>query len=388
VKTVVTRYTTAERCAAIERLVQEWCARPEAFEHAVTETVAATGLRSETVATQLARIVEHLSAATMLDLLDAEIGDHRMLDGWVDVHGRPSRALAPRRTLHLVSGAVPGLAIESALWGMAIGGLHLVKPSHDDASIEDFLEFARQQEPELASHLDLVDEIVWTHYDAAVVYGSDRTIELVRRHLGQTAAVAAFGARDGLAVVTSAGMNAIPDWAAQVAQDVARFDAAGCMTPRRLVVVGTMDDALRAQQLLDAAIEEHRDRTFARRTAIRRDIDARMLAAVAVRTGTDPTESSEPLPSSDHTSIVDTVDVLAVASIAELIDALYPPWQLQTASIICAPDELETLCDALAHSGCTRLCQPGAAHEPSALWRHDGRGRIIDLIRFVERDGI
>lgn len=371
--------TVAERTAAIERIAQAWCASPEQFDRAVRETVAATGLIASVVEQQLREVVSGITARLLVDVLDRELGDHCLLDEWVATADGERRALAPRRTIHLAAASVPGLSIESCLWGLALGGVHLVRPAHDDEAFAPFLEIAQHTEPELASRIELVDEVDWRTIDAAVIHGSSDTIEFVRSHLGQTAPIAAFGSREGLAVVTERGMRDQPDWAERVAQDIVRFDTAGCMTPRRLVVVGTMECTLSAQQLLDAAIEQRQERSFARRTSMRRDADQRLLAAIAARMGHNVSEHQTPPP---HPMI----DVLAVASIAELVDALFPPWKLQTACLVCATDEADALCDALASSGCTRLCRTGDAHNPLPGWRHDGRGRVIDLVRFVERE--
>ena len=78
----------------------------------------------------------------------------------------------------------------------------------------------------------IVDELDPRPGDHLWAYGSDETIESLRRSLAPEVTLHAHGAGFGVAVVMLAGAEAIERDAAALAEDVAVFDQRGCSSPR------------------------------------------------------------------------------------------------------------------------------------------------------------
>jgi len=80
-----------------------------------------------------------------------------------------------------------------------------------------------------------------------------------------------------------------------------------------------------------------------------------------------------------------TVRVKPVADLTELPPLLAPiaPY-LQTAGVAVPEHRLPTLAAALGRLGVSRLCPLGQMAFPAFAWHHDGRGNLIDLVRFTD----
>jgi hypothetical protein len=77
--------------------------------------------------------------------------------------------------------------------------------------------------------------------------------------------------------------------------------------------------------------------------------------------------------------------VQPIADLADLPALLAPLGRhLQTAGAAVAPERLESLAAELGHIGVTRVCPLGQMPFPHFAWHHDGRGNLMDLVRFSD----
>lgn len=355
------------RLWTIERACAAWCEQPPELQDAVDATVTSFGDSRAEVTRQLLRVARDMTSANLRRALLAQAdGDAERL------------RRAPQALLHLVAATVPGLSVESVLWGLALGCHNACRPSRDDTTIRPFLRFLERVAPRLAARVELVSAPDWEAMDGAVVFGSDETIAMVRQRLG-TRPVAGYGSRTGIAVVTEGAMAGSEGWMYQLVDDIRRFGQRGCMSPRR--VYGVDQDPAELAAALAAALRSRVEMQVSPREltrhvpepyAARAASDAAALASIVLAS---PAGTTVPV----HVDAF-SFEVVGVRS-SELrgqVAALGS--HLQTAVACCAPDEREALAHELEAAGCTRVCHPGTAHEPPFSWRHDGIGRVAPLL--------
>lgn len=354
---------------ALDRALEQWSGSGT-FQRAVQETVGRHGYAPDDVAAQLTHVALRCRGRTMRYVLQAELGADAAPDD------------APATVLVLASGRMPGLAIEGIAAALAIGARALVRPSRDETVLHHFLGMLRADEPELAARIELVgtdgDEPPWERAEAAIVFGSDETIALVRDRLSGAAKdrVAAYGSRQGIAVVAP-GADVDPSWAKRLAGDVLAFRQVGCMSPSWLFVLGDDEAAARLQESVGRELAMARDRHVADGVDAgmqqRRTSDADVLGAIAA--GMAP--NSTALHAGDA-----QLTVVRVASEDDLVAQVGQLGSLlQTAVIATSRDDRGRIAELLLErTGITRICLPGQAHEPDGLWPQDGIGRVAPLL--------
>ncbi len=363
--------TTTTRDAALDaldRALEQWSAT-DSFQRAAQETVGRHGYAPDDVTAQLTHVALRSRGRTMRYVVQSELGADAVPDG------------APGSVLVLASGRMPGLAIEGIAAAIAVGARALVRPSRDETVLHHFLGMLRDDEPELAARIEVVgagDEPPWERADAAVVFGSDETIALVRDKLPDAAKdrVAAYGSRQGIAVVAP-GANVDPSWAKRLAADVLAFRQVGCMSPSWLFVLGDDEAAARLQESVGRELAMARDRHVADGVDAgmqqRRTSDADVLGAIAA--GMAPNATA--LHAGDaQLTVVRVPNEEALAAQVGQLGTL-----LQTAVIATSREDRGRIAELLLEqTGVTRICLPGQAHEPDGLWPQDGIGRVAPLV--------
>jgi hypothetical protein len=285
--------------------------------------------------------------------------------------------------LVLAAGRMPGLVIEGIAAAIAVGARVLVRPSRDETVLPHLLGWLREREPELAARIEIValdgSEPPWERAEAAIVFGPDATIALVRDKLPAAASrrVAAYGSRQAIAVVAP-GADVDPSWARRLAGDVLAFRQAGCMSPSWLYVLAADDgDAAALQEAVGRELALARDRHVAPGVDAgiqqRRASDADVLGAIAA--GLAP--NSTALHAGDaRLTVVRVHDEAELVTQVEGLGSL-----LQTAVIATSREDRAGIAQLLLErTGVTRICLPGQAHEPEALWPQDGIGRVAPLL--------
>jgi hypothetical protein len=351
---------------ALERVLTSW-PETESFAHAVAETASRHGYATSDVEAQLRHVALRCRGRTMRLVLERELGE------------RPDLSGAPATVLVLAAGRVPGLALEGIAAALAIGATALVRPSRDETVLHHLLGGLRVWEPGLMAKVEVVgvggSEPPWGRAQAAIVFGSDETIAMVRDKLSPAAAgrVAGYGSRQGIAVV-GAGADVDPSWARRLADDVLTFRQAGCMSPSWLFLVGDAGDSARETVGRELALARERHIATGVDAGIqqRRTSDADVLGAIAAGMTPDATA----LYAGDaRLTVVRVADEDALVEHVRGLGSL-----LQTAVIATSREERAHLAERLLDAGITRVCLPGQAHEPDPLWPQDGIGRVAPLL--------
>jgi hypothetical protein len=220
--------------AALARAVAPGSAARAALTGRLRET---TGLSPEGIEWALAHCLESAPALSERSQLVASV------------------APAPRAHV-ILPGSVFVAAHRALALGLAASPRVFVKPSRRDPALVEAL---RQEDPEL---FELVERIEPHAGDHVYAYGSDVTLEALRRELPPGSVLHAHGSGFGVAIAeldaTGPGLGAegLARVARAIAEDVACFDQRGCLSPRFVLGVGTQSAANAFAERLATALAE------------------------------------------------------------------------------------------------------------------------------------
>jgi len=377
--------------------------------HAEELLPAITGYSPPMVREGLSALLRGLGREALLQCLTAEFGDPSCLDSFRPLRGTGllSRAFGPRLAVHVFSGNVPGLPIWSLTCGLLVKAANLGKTASGEPLLPAlFAASLAEVDPDLARCLAIVywpggaedlESAAFERADAVIAYGSDEALRSLRERIPAAARLLAYSHRLSFGaiareVLTAAGAA---DVAARAAADVATFDQQGCVSPHLFYVEAGGEVSPRDfAAALAAALREVERRLprgripLAASAAIRgmRDLadlgGAEMWASPA---GTAWTVIFEEDTTFAPSCLNRTVRVKPVADLADLPPLLAPLGNvLQTAGVAAPPARLPALAARLGRLGVTRLCPLGQMPFPAFAWHHDGRGNLLDLIRFTD----
>ena len=346
----------------------------------------------------------------LTELVAAELGGVAALDGFVRNGARSVIAVGPSLCVQIVAGSVPGVGVTALLRSLVLKGPTLLKPGRGDVVLPGL--FARSLagiDPALADALAVVywpggsrehEDAALAHADVVTVYGSDETVRYLRARTPITTRLVAYHHRVSVGVVGRAALatSRVDDTAAEVAEAVALFDQRGCVSPQLIFVEegGACTPPEFSERLASALAElEARlpggplDVAEASRLQQARGT-AELLSARSggrVRHGHAAawTVVLEPGALPFGPTAGRWVRVRPLGDAAELPALLAPLGpHLQTVGVAGLGDRLEEVARALAQVGASRVTPFDSVAFPPAWWHHDGRGPLLDLVRWVD----
>ncbi len=349
--------------------------------------------------------VERLEA-----LVVAELGSAAALDGFVRVGDRTTMAVGPALTVQIVAGGVPGVGVSALLRSLIVKGPTLLKPGRGDVVLPTL--FARALgavDPPLADSLAVVywpggsrehEDAALGRADVVTVYGSDETVRDLRARTPVTTRLVPYHHRVSIGVVgrDALGPGVVAATAAEVARSIAMFDQRGCVSPQLVFVEegGACTPAAFVDHLASALAElEESLPTGALDVSSSSALQqargtAELLAAsssgrvrhggsapwtVVLETGTQP-------PIAVAGRFVRVRAIPDVEALAALLQPLGP--HLQTVGVAGLGERLERVARALGALGASRVAPFESVPFPPAWWHHDGRGPLVDLVRWVD----
>jgi hypothetical protein len=354
-------------------------------------------------------------------LLVAEFAVPRVLDGFValphDPVPRRLRALGPSLAFHVTAGTVPGVSVSSLIRGLLVKGPVLLKPGAGDALLPTLfargLTEAPGAGPELAAALavrywpggtEALEGPALAAADQVVVYGSDATVTAVGRRLGPHQRLVAYPHRVSVAVLASRALapQARSAVVVALARAAASFDQRGCVCPHQVFLPGASGEAVSDfARALAGALEREVGRLppgpldpdeAAAVHQVRGAAEMRAAAGQGVELHAGPglawTVVLDPEPALAPACLARTLHLTPLGGIEELGPILAPlARHLQsvgTAGFADAGPDAEALAEVLARNGATRIVPLDGMPFPPPWWRHDGRGPLTDLVRWVE----
>ncbi len=305
--------------------------------------------------------------------LDAELGDSRRLETWVD----GAKAVPRSPVLHVVSGNTPHAAFQTVFRAYLLGCESWVKiPS---AGLPEFEEWASRL-ASLQIRRELPDE--WKNPEAAVIYGGSDTITFFREWLSPQTRITEHGPKLSAAFVFSEREGL----AEELAQDIMRYGQRGCLSVQMIYVNG---DAGAFCEKLACALEAWGGGELASLSEAGGVRNERELTRFRIANG-ESLQMWESAGSVDWTVVWDSENAslragpgsgfVRVAAMPEEIsrESLGPETEFLSTAVVEPIPEADRL-EALAPP---RICAAGMAQEPGIFWHPDGEMPLAGLVRW------
>jgi hypothetical protein len=320
----------------------------------------------------------------------------RALREWV-ARERPADACAPQLTAVWVAGPIPSNAFALVCAPLLAGSaVYARAPSIDPYSLPLFAQALAEQDPEVAAALALGhDDAVLAHADAVIAEGRDETLAALRARVPAAHAFVGYGHKLSLAAV-GRGID-LPGAARAVALDTALYDGRGCLSPACIAVEDVPRGRAESFAASLAAELERMERDLPRgaldaaeHLAVR-ELRARWASREGARAwvsrgGTHwgvvalPESDSPPIGGSLRN--VPVVAVRDASGLARFCAGFEP--HLSTLAHAGFGADAARLVQIALRAGASRLCPLGRMQLPPIGWRHDGRGAIATLLRFID----
>jgi hypothetical protein len=238
--------------------------------------------------------------------------------------------------------------------------------------------------------------------EAVIAYGSEATMQDIQRRVPPATRFVAYGHKLSFGVIGREALSReqAASTARRAAYGVSVFDQQGCVSPHLLyverggVVSPRAFAALLAEGMAEVQAELPRGPLpFADSAAIRqlrgtyecRQLTDDRVLLLCSEPGTAWTVLYEEDAPFTASCLNRTVRVHPVDDIAEVVTCLQPVRSyLQTAGVAVPAARLAGLAEALGRLGVTRLCALDCMPWPALTWHHDGRGNLLDLVRWTD----
>jgi acyl-CoA reductase LuxC len=394
--------------SSLDRTVQFWL-DPSSPERREAEAVlpAETGLSLEMVRHTLPLIFQEYRAEHLETLLRDELGEPQALDTFVSFPGGKRKAYGPSLITQVLAGNLPGAGLEGIIFALLVKSATLVKAS----SSAPFLpgRFARSLgdiDPELGSCLAVVtwprgrgelEDIAFAQADVVLASGADESLSAIRSRV--CGKFIGYGHKVSFSVIGKEVLSGARALAEKAAYDVALFDQQGCLSPQLIYVEeGGAVTAHEFATLLAQALAHWQSTlpcgraTLEESAAIQRVRDESEWQALAGKDvtlyassgGTAWTVIYQADPVFMPSPLHRTVYVKPLASLTQL-EVVLSRWRsyLEAVGVAVEPSRLVDIADLLGQAGVSRICPIGTLQIPPLSWRHGGRPRIADLVRWV-----
>lgn len=349
-----------------------------------------------------------LTSRSLLQLLEEELGDPLMLDTFRPKrHGSGlTRAYGPRSITHILPGNIPSISVISLVCALLVKSPSIAKMSEKDCSPSLAALFVKELELVDKSLAESITLASWGHEQTAaiveafarsevvILYGSDETINTLRHLCPPATRVIVHGPKVSLGIVAREEISR--QVAEHVAYDIALYDQAGCLSPHLYYVEESGADAPMdfAQWVAEAlenvplpAVQVAPIGGLAIQQ-LRGTIPLKGGKVFASKEGLDWTVLYDPDPAFTLSPLGRTVWIKPIKALLDVGIYLEPvvPY-LQAVGIAVSPTRDGELVNQLGLLGACRICPIGKMQKPPLTWHHDGRFRILDLLRFVDWEG-
>ncbi len=398
----------------LDRTVGLWLEDGSPWLEAASRRIAAiTAYNERMVRVGITRLLEGCRRDGLLALLEWELGDPRVLDGFRPRAGSRGshRAVGPAVATHIFSGNVPGLPAVSLIHGLLVKSANLGKPASEEPVFPAL--FARSLaavDSRLAASVAIlpwaggdsaIEAAAFAASEAVIAFGSDAAIESIRARVPSGVRFVGHGHRVSLAVVGREVLDPVMagSLAEQVAYAVSLFDQQGCVSPHVVYVErgGAIPPEGFAEMLAEAmagfeeamsrgplAIEEASAIQQARTEAELRELREEPVRLFASPGGTAWTVIYEDDPGFVPSCLNRVVRVKALTDLGEVPGLLRPLGRhLQTVGAAMSRERRDRLAEALTPLGVCRVCSIGQMPHPPLAWHHDGGFSLLPLLRWT-----
>lgn len=377
-----------------------------------------TGYSEPAVRKGLASLLGLLRRENLERLIEREVDDPRLLDEF-RLHGRGAgltRAFGPRLVVHIWSGNVPGLPMQSLINATLVKSASIGKVASEEPLFAQlFLESISEVDPRLADCFAVLswkggnhdlERAAFDRADAVIAYGSAAAMEAIRAQVPRTTRLIEYGHKLSFGVVCREALTqaGAAETAARAAYDVAKYDQQGCLSPHVFYVEtgGEVSPQSFSRLVGDqlAACQETVPRgelTLEERVAsaqVRQSYELIQSAGSSVQVAASPgawTVIYTADPTFQASCLNRTIFVKPVGDAAVEVPTLVSPARhyLQTCGVAAEMANLRRLAEQLGRAGLDRICPLGRMADVAPEWHHDGHFNLLELLRWtdLEPDG-
>lgn len=408
--------STSEIVTKIDKAIQLWL-KPDYRLRQLAESLvpAITGYDSEMVRLELKKYMRTFRRKELLRFLDEEFDQPAILDEFRPrKSGGMSRAFGPSTIFHIFSGNVPGVQLWSLVMGLLLKSAAIGKTSLAEPLLPVlFLQSLKEVDETLAESMAVIpwkggtvelEQTAIDWGDAVIVYGSNQTVEAIRKRTPVHKKLLSYGHKISIALIGKEALAA--DYFAKtlhkVAEDVSVYDQQSCLSPQVVYVEknGALSPKQFAQGLAGELERYHLKRPRAKLTGeeamaiqnIRNQYQLNSLSSdkVAVYSSNDDTAWTviyQEETAFSGTPLNRTVHVYAIDKLEEAADILqaYEAY-LQSCGLAVEPARLFAITSLLGAVGVNRFCPLGEMNRAKPGWHHDGGFNLIELVRLVDME--
>ncbi|MBN4054215.1 hypothetical protein JYT87_00735 [Nitrospira defluvii] len=364
-----------------------------------------SGISREMLRVILDDLFNNFTRPVLIQFLEEELGDPRQLDRFCQKKRGVgfTRAFGPRLIAQILPGNVTGLSVTSLICGLLAKSANIAKVSREEVLFPVL--FARTLHdiwPEMAGSIGIsawdneaetLTETLLQKADLAVVYGSDETIATIREKIPATTSAVFYGHRLSLGMVARESIG--KDIADQIAIDIALYDQNGCLSPHLYYVESGGDTSPQtfaqwvAQSLCAISLRLPKGEVLANQAVqiqqLRESLPLRGGTVFQSPFGLDWTVLYDVQPEFNVSPLSRTVWIKPVQDLSGVGPYLDPYRKSIQAIGVALPEERQAdLIPKIARMGACRICPIGKMQTPPMTWHHEGRFRLLPLLRFVD----
>lgn len=378
---------------------------------------AQLGFSVETLNEGLRHLFSSITTPHLEAWLEQDLGHLGRLDDFTATppereSRRRSMAVGPRTLAHITAGNLPASAVMSMVAGALVRSAQFVRCATGSSLIPRlFAHSIRQVNAPLGACIELAEwphqradlqQMFLRHAECVTATGSDKSLGSIHREVPLTTRFIGYGHKVSFAYLCTENISGHrgEQLLQDVAMDVAAWNQQGCLSPHVIYVEGggPLTATNFAEQLAAALARVE--------TSLPRGpISPKEAATIRSRRSfyeVRAAHSSETLmwqsPESTAWTVVFETDpkfqasclnrfvyVKSVANLKEALESADPVRRQVSTVGLAAPSSCEIeLTHQLADWGVRRICPVGRMQQPPALWRHDGRPALGDLITWTD----
>jgi hypothetical protein len=396
---------------AVEQATAKLFDDPESAARLAAQVAAATGYSVPMARSVLERMAADWRAGPLMRLVEAELGDPSLLDGFATVNGRQAHASGAPLAVHIFSGNVPGVAVTSMIRSLLVKSPVLGKTAAGERILAPaFARALSAIHPVLGAAIAVVyweggnhalEDAAFAQAEIVVHYGGRDALQEVSRRIPPGTRLIEHGPRISFGMVGRDALahGDVATLARDVAYAVGMFDQQGCVSPHVVFVEDGGDTTPRAfaRAAADAlhALEDSMPPgpvSPAYAAAIRRVRDAAEFRAIGGQdvdvwgsAALGHTVVYDTTPSFDASCLGRTITFHPVAALSDVIPLVRPYRSvLQSVALAVGTPRLDELRIPLAHAGISRITTFESLPWPPFHWHHDGRGPLLELLEWTD----
>lgn len=411
----LSRRTVVSIAASLGALSERWLDSSDPYRRrAVRLLTERHGYAAPAAETLLDRLFGSMRETDFVRMLELELGDPRVLDGFRRVRPgdrRLLRAHGPGLITHYLAGNLPNPSIQAVAFGLLLKSANLIKESRRDSGVVGvYLESLRRLDRGLADACVLLDP---SDRGAAMeaagrsglvtITGQDRTVRHLRSRLESRTKVVGYGHRVSVTVIFKEKLSTVTAvrWlAARTSRDVWEAEQRGCLSCWLVAVErgGGCEPRRFAREL--SACLDRQDRldptSFRSRAGERAKASHRGLWRIRRVKGQD-VECLESSPPGRWQVLYEgresgpppaggewTIRVCAFEGRGWTRAVGRFRGHLQGAALEAPPSRFESCAEALAEMGVSRVTRAGKLQAPPLTWHRDGRPALAEWVRWTD----